>query len=294
MKHLSRSVLVLVLFLTFFFNIERLHSADYYYLVPIQGFVYILGIGVILLILTVPALRRLPEPLTLSAWLGVYLICKVFLFASVNHPLLGGYDTYISLTEACLVCLSDLLSRPLARNLDDFEQAVSHITFAGTARRIKKLSAATEDIRTEMLRSRRYKRPLSLILIRPDPVSLNATLHRTIQQVQEAMISRYVFTSLGHEISDVLRRTDMILESDKQDRFIILCPETDAAKSQVLAQRIRAKLIEKLGVASTLGIASFPDEAVTMDELIQRAETQAKDPSASSESLGRIAAAVDE
>ncbi len=133
MKHLNQSVLVLLLFLTFFFNVERLHFEEGNYLVPVQGFVYVLGIGIVVLSLLVPALRHIPEPLSIAAWLALYLVCKLFLFRSVNHPLFGSYHTYVSLTEIGLLGLSDLLARPLARNLADFEQAVANITFAGSA-----------------------------------------------------------------------------------------------------------------------------------------------------------------
>ena len=88
------------------------------------------------------------------------------------------------------------------------------------------------------------------------------------------MMGRYVFTSLAGAIGKELRRTDMVLEEREHRRFIIVSPETDTRGSSELVQRIRAAASERLGVSLECGIASFPDEALTFEELVHQAETR--------------------
>jgi GGDEF domain-containing protein len=87
------------------------------------------------------------------------------------------------------------------------------------------------------------------------------------------MMARYVITSLARIISKQLRRTDMVLDQHERGRFIIISPDTSASSSETLAQRIKSAAAEQLGVTVSCGVASFPDEALTFEELVHQAET---------------------
>ncbi len=67
-------------------------------------------------------------------------------------------------------------------------------------------------------------------------------------------------------------------EHDQQDqgRFIILSPESDVGGATALAERIRVAAEQQLGVAVTYGIASFPQDALTFEELVAYAETNSR------------------
>jgi len=53
-----------------------------------------------------------------------------------------------------------------------------------------------------------------------------------------------------------------------------LCPETNAASSEILRQRIQTAVKSSLGVSLTIGVASFPDDALTFEELLHKASAK--------------------
>lgn len=275
MNSLRRSVMALLLELVVFFNIERLDIGAQN-VIDLATFVYVLAVIAVLAVISLPVFRRATWPVSLLVWLGVYAVGKVSVGAP--RPILGGIYTYETITEIVLLSLSVVLARKVAYALYDFEEAVRNITLSGVGRHVRQLDEALEDVQTELIRSRRYKRPLSVLVIEPKPESIQAKLHLSVLEVQQAMMARYVVTSLARLIGKELRRTDLVLELDGKDRFIILCPETDAKGSAALANRLCDVAAERLKVAITCGIASFPEEALTFEELVRQAEVNLQAP----------------
>lgn len=97
-------------------------------------------------------------------------------------------------------------------------------------------------------------------------------MQRAFLDIQRNLAKRYVFARLTQIINEKSRRTDLIFKQDRNSRFIILCPETDLSHSTTLAQRIQSASRDSMGVSVAWGMASFPDEAVTFADLLQKAE----------------------
>ena len=269
MKHLARSIITLLIGLAVFFNMERMDFGQQN-VIDIQTFVYVLGILAVLAVIMIPAMWNTPLPVSLALWLGLYLLCRLSFFSS--RPMLGGVYTYLSTTEVALLSILVLLAHNVGRGLHDFEEAVKNITLSDVNRRVRNMDEAIEDIRMELVRSRRHQRPLTVMVIEAKPESIRAVLHRTVQEVQRAMMTRYVVTSLARVIGNQLRRTDMVLDQRDRGRFVILSPDTNVASSSVVVGRIQAAAAEQLGVSIACGLASFPDDALTFEELVHRAE----------------------
>ncbi len=271
MKNLRLSIAALLVALTLFFNIERLDLAQPD-LIDIHTFIYVYGFGVALVVLLVPQLWKRPSPLIQLLTIVVYAVLRMFVWN--RDPLLGGVYTYITVTEIAFLSLLVWLSHRVARHLHDFEEAVANITFGDTYRRVQRLDEAMEMIQLELTRSRRYKNPLSLLVITPESDSMPAMLHRTVEEVQRAMMGRYVHASMARAISMVLRRTDLVVEQQEQKRFIILSPETSAEATEIVSDRIRTIVAEQLGIPISCGYASFPADALTFEELLRQAESR--------------------
>jgi GGDEF domain-containing protein len=58
---------------------------------------------------------------------------------------------------------------------------------------------------------------------------------------------------------------------DQRGRFIVLCPETDKASADLLAKRITHAITEKTDLQVLFGVSSFPEEALTFDDLLHTA-----------------------
>lgn len=290
MIHLRRSVIILILALTVFFNIEKVSQRLALVATPtsqgqtagplvnIDTFVYVLGTAAVASILLVPSFWHSNLSLSLAVWLAAYAALKIWFSNWDLYDIVGGTNAYLTFTEIGMLVLLMWRAYDVARRLHDFEEAVSNITFANLSRRIKKLDEAQEDIQTELIRSRRHHHPLTVMVVEPEVESIQVALNRTVQEVQRTMMARYVTTSLARVISQQLRRTDLVVDQREKNRFIIVSPDTTAVNSAILADRIQAAAAVQLGVLVSCGVASFPDQALTFDELVQQAKSSLHSP----------------
>jgi hypothetical protein len=270
MRNLKYLVIATIIGLALFFNIERLDFGREN-LIDISSSVYILGTIAAITAMAIPFLRNTPTALLILFWIGIYMLDKLFL--SNSRPILGGIYTYLSITEITLLSLSVWLSHRLALAVYDFEDAVQNVTLVNLNGRVRPLDEAVEDIQVEMFRSRHHHHPLSVIVVEPQPGSIQVVLHRAVQEVQQAIMNNYVITKLADSLSHHLRRTDLVLEQRDRGRFIILCPDTSARDLNVLVEYIQATAAELVGVSVNCGMATFPDEALTFEELVHQAES---------------------
>lgn len=270
MKKLPYSIALLLAFLAVLFNLERF---DYFQRsdLNIDGFVYVLVTVAIVSIILVPFLRRWSYPVLLVVTAIAYVVLKVYL--SSTKAVWGGNQSYITIVELTLVGISVILARYLAGWLEDFVNAVENITFA-KLRRVRTLEEVGEDLESEMYRSRRYQHPLTVVVAKPEVGSLRMAIHRTVEEVQRSMMVRYVAISLmtralyGH-----LRRTDWLLEDSSKREYVFVLPETRGERADIIIDRIQKTALE-LGVEVSCGIATFPDDALTFESLIDHAETK--------------------
>lgn len=270
MKNVKWYTLSLIICLTVFFNIERL-DFERQDLINIDSYVYFLGFLTVVAVMALPVLWRTHVLISVLGCMAIYVSSKIFLFD--NHPLLGGLYTYISLLEVMFLGILTWLSQALARVLHDFEKAVENITLSDFNQRVQPLEEVRENIKTYMLLSRRQQHPLSVVIVKPKPESISAALNNVVRNVQKTMMVRYVITGLGHTLSSILRRTDLMMVQREENRFIILCPETDVQGLDVFIDRVQTAA-EQLGISVSCGKASFPDEALTFEELVDKAESK--------------------
>jgi hypothetical protein len=275
MSHFRGLIVTILIGLTIFFNLERLNLAQAN-VINLASFVYIIGIVALISTIAIPILWRSSVVVSFGIWLSIYFLCKIFLFN--DRLIIGGIYTYLTITEVSLLSVLIWLGHKVAYTLHDFEEAIANISLAQVGSRVRPLEKASDAIKGEMLRSRRFHRPLSVVVIIPEPESIKARLHHIVQEIQRAMMARYVFTSLAHVISNYVERTNLVIEHSEQNRFILLCPETEAADTDQLIEHIRTIAAEKMGVSLACGAASFPEQALTFEELINQAEKNLNHP----------------
>jgi len=267
MKKLPLSIILLLLFMAFFYNLERFDVGSQS-LININTFVYALVTVAIVFIIMLRYFRHINIIWVFIFWLAVYASLKFFIIKT--NPVWGGYYTYVTLLEVVMLSLGTSLARWVGWNLDDFEKAVENITFS-EIKRSSNLKDATDSINNEIYRSRRYNHPMTMIVVEPLKGSKEMILNQSVREVQESMISRYVSIALARSLHKYIRRTDMLIEQPEKGRFIVMTPETDKLESDRVVSKIE-EAAASIGAEVAVGVCAFPDDALTLEDMLARAE----------------------
>jgi len=169
------------------------------------------------------------------------LVLTAIVADSIRHSLLN-YD-------------DELTSR--LRVIDELE-AVE--TATGTVKR----SHADRMINSEVERSRRYGRSLTLVVLGPDDWS--EVVHERGAEAAEKLIA-----ALAQVYIDNARSMDHIIHFSGPD-FAALLPETSLEGGQVVAEKFANIASDLVGTPVRAGIAGFPEDDVTGTGLVAEAE----------------------
>jgi GGDEF domain-containing protein len=236
---------------------------------PIINFASYFYLAVILALpvtLFFPSISRVSPYVPLFIWAGVYLI------------LLQTVDREISATpgEFSVIVLEFVLLETgvwfvyqLALQLSHAESIMDALALSAFPNGARDIEQESQRIKIEFTRSRRYHRPLSLLVIEPK-IDDQIITTEMLKGVQHDLMNRFTTARLGQIIDDRMRQTDVVMR-DHRGRFIILCPETDLTSAALLAQRITQAVKERTDLQISCGTASFPEEALTFDDLLQTA-----------------------
>ncbi len=269
MKRLPFAIIILLVFLAFFYNIERLDIGNQS-VVNFSTFVYFLGTAMVIFNIMWKFIRRMNFVLVILGWDIIYLVLKlIFVKPDLTW---GGVLGYVTLVEILLISIGAGLSYYVGWNLNDFEDAVEKITFSEIKRAIN-LKDAIEMIQNEVYRSRRYNHPLTIIMVQPLTDSKQNILNHSIREIQEAMVARYMSISMARALSDHIRRTDILVEQPDKGRFIVVSPETDKTTSSVVVGKVQ-EAAKEIGAQVVLSQANFPGDALTLEELLNQSEIQ--------------------
>lgn len=286
MISIDRSLLALIIYLTVFYNIERV-DLGIENVIDISSVVYVMTLLALIVIFVFPAINRLHAVPLLSLWAVTYLAVRLALYPLYPRPLLGGLYTYLTITEISLSAVAIYLARNVFRYLNDFKEAIKNITLSGLSHRILHKTEAYEEIQKEILRSRRGRYPISAMVVEPEVASVNLALNRSVLEIQKAMMSRYATTNMMRLASNLVRRTDIIIDQaiDK-DSFVILLPDTDSDEAEILGKRFQSLIENSMGIRIEYGLATFPVDALTFDDLIMQADTKIKSAAAAKKDDG--------
>ncbi|BBB47529.1 tetratricopeptide repeat protein [Pelolinea submarina] len=164
-----------------------------------------------------------------------------------------GRNNYLADVHKDLSDLREIVKdeQSLLINLVQYDQSTGVLRWKDVHQRLK----------SEVLRSVRYKRDLSLILM-------------VLMLPNNKDISGRKLTTLEGQIIEVILNN---LRKDLDILFIgekigIILPETTETSAQILALRLIDKIFRGLRAEVAVGIASVPKDAVTEDKLFDQAE----------------------
>ena len=159
------------------------------------------------------------------------------------------------------------LAYTLGQNIAQVDALLKGLSASTYPNRALSIEAAHDRIDIEITRSRRYNRPLSVLILEISQIDEE---DKNFAIIQKDLLKRFTLAKIGQILGNYARQTDLILD-DQPEHFVIVCPETDQQTITVLADRIRAAIKEQMNTWVMWGTASFPNEALTFDDLLNTA-----------------------
>ncbi len=213
----------------------------------------------------VPRLRRLDVRWTLLVLLPVLLGVRL---------LARGGVVELPLSEALelgYVAGAVVLATGVGRRLLAFERGLEALAAGGDDPPAESFDEGQQEIYREIRRARRYERPATLLTVASSAVDAPAG-GRLTPEVLQAITERYATSQVGRLL---LQETDAsAVITRRGDHFVVLLPETEQAAARAAARRLAAQAAERWGLDLQFGIASFPEQELTLDGLLQRAESE--------------------
>ena len=213
-----------------------------------------------------PSITRTPVYIPLFVWAAVYLV----ILQTVDRDYSSNTGEFsVIVLEFILMETGAWLAYLLAFQIRHAESIMDTLALSAFPSRVHDIDLESHRIKIEFTRSRRYHRPLSLFLIQARPNEQKNT-QEVLKSIQQDLIFRFTTARVAQIIDDHVRQTDLVLK-DQRGRFIVLCPETDRANAGLLAARIAETVEAQTDLYVLCGVASFPEEALTFDELLHKA-----------------------
>jgi len=260
-------------FYTFLFVLEVLISnflmpqEDCYLEATLAWMAYFL----LLLLESLAILPHVPEPVSAYRfWDMEAILLSVFQLLIVLYGItwLGGY----------LHIFLQFRGRELEKmveTLEDQNLVLTEMSITDSLTGLYNRRYFFQRLLEEIKRSERYHHPMSLIMADID-------------------YFKRINDSCGHPCGDtILREFSEILKNSGRavdvaaryggEEFVLILPETSSDEAKILAERLRLRIAEhpfpgsggefELMLTASLGLASYPTEAATPEELIEKADS---------------------
>lgn len=234
-----------------------INFASYFYLVAM------IGVPVTLFF---PSVTRVSTTVPMVVWAVAYVVLTLVIDRTRTTT---SNDLSVIVLEFILLEIGIWFAHQLAQQISHAESVMDELALDAFPHRAQELDEGSQRVKIEFNRSRRYRRPLSLLLLEVDPEHRKSN-GEVLNSIQADIANRLITARVGQIIDDRIRQTDLVLR-DKRWRYVILCPETDLAAALQLARRIAEAVQERTGLRILWGVAAFPEEALTFDDLMKKA-----------------------
>ena len=265
MTNLKRSFFGAAIYLALIFVLGQMDYADRP-IINFASYFYLAVMVAVPLTLFFPSISRVSVYVPMFVWAGVYLVLLQII--NRNYSANRG-DLPVVVLEFILLEVGVWYAHQLALQISHAESIMDALALSAFPNQARNIDSENQRIKIELTRSRRYHRPLSVAVIEVESEAEKIT-REMLKSIQHDLLSRFTTARVGQIIDDRIRQTDLVLR-DHRGRFIVLCPETDFPSAVLLAKRISQAIKERTNLGVLWGVAAFPDEALTFEDLLQKA-----------------------
>jgi len=166
------------------------------------------------------------------------------------------------------------LERAYSSHLEGLSRRLRHLAYRDSLTDFYNHRYFQEQLAHEVERAQRYGQPLSVLM-------LDVDRFKEVNDTYGHMMGDTLLTYLAQVIKARLRSSDVAARYGG-DEFAVILPETDQTKAIAVAEKLstavcadrrwQGALLEKLGVGISCGVATFPDDGRTPDDLLVSAD----------------------
>lgn len=255
------------------FNVERLHAP-----LNIASFVYVLASGLGTFIVAFPPMRNA----AISRLAGVSLVLFLVMKAVLGYPIVGT-NLPVTITEAVAIITTVVICHKIAWSIKQFEDGVVDIAKLQIVGNNLTFDQLESEMYREVSRAREYDRPLSLVSFAPDGESLTPSISELIAEIQRQNQRRYLDARIAELLSTEIHDSDIVAR--RNGHFVMVLTEADEGRAGEVVDRFKSRLKNDLGINLATGIASFPQEELTLTGLLSRAESRMHDARSAAHSV---------
>lgn len=152
-------------------------------------------------------------------------------------------------------------------------QSLFHLAVTDEKTQLYNARFFTYRLQSELLRSVRYKRDVSLMIIDID-------FFKKFNDTYGHLVGDWVLKNVGKALKSVFRICDVVARFGGEE-FVVFCPETSKSQAKIAAERARAAVAslklevgqgQSTSVTVSIGISSSPGDATTSSELTKLAD----------------------
>ena len=142
---------------------------------------------------------------------------------------------------------------------------------------------SVDRLGSELSRARRYEHAFSIAVLSASPMTSSSegsgngsrSAHRqgptektpTIETEVPQVISLLAAAALR----ELLRESDVVCYHASEDRFVLGLAESDGDAARQALRRVREMLRTRLNMRARVGVARFPEDGLTLDDLVAEA-----------------------
>jgi lipopolysaccharide/colanic/teichoic acid biosynthesis glycosyltransferase len=239
----------------------------------IDAAVYLISALIGIAMLSFPNLTRQRLSISIAGVAAVYSALHLF-------PGFGWEEKefYMFLIEAAAPIATLMLMRWIGHALIEFEMATEAFVLGSDQMRLMQHAEGEELVNHELYRARRFERPVALVYcsVPEGVVSEEETLIKTdfiSWRVTKSFKRRYQQVQLARAVASLTYKSDILVEG--KNGVVVCLPETNGEEAKAFVRQLSIFMQDTAHFEPLVGIAAFPEQGLTFEDLVEIAERNA-------------------
>jgi len=269
MRRLYYSIVLLIIWLSLIFNLERIVAAF-----PLSSFLYWFLPLCSVLIISVLRWQKVSSSWIFAVVLSAYGLLRYQLVYPISRV-----DLALVVNEVTAIAVTLFISIFIGQRLQDLRTTLAGLVIGQIDEEVKPFERGQGLLYREVRRARKHHRPLALLAVSApaspfqsvvEPAINGAFPSHVVAEFQRELGYKYVLTRIGSLLLEKLE--DSAIVTQLKHHFVVLVPETSSDELPSKLQSLQAAAEERLGYKLNIGSATFPDQEITFEALLERAE----------------------